>query len=267
MRYSSKLRQIHILILTTSVLTCATDVARAQWATLKGQFIFGDDDSPIPAQPKIIPRKDVVVCGKNPLFGESLVINPENRGIQNIVLWAYKPTAIHPQLQPPPQQPVNVDNLQCRFEPHVSAVRTQQPLVLGNLDDVAHSVMLTFFKNQPIGPIVPPKQEIEFTLTKAEPLPTRMSCPIHPWMMGWVLVQDHPYMAVTDRNGKFEIKNLPVDGKLTLKVWHEKIGYVQEVQIDGKQTKWKRGRYTPGLRDGKVAKHLYRLAPKLFAKK
>ena len=69
-------------------------------------------------------------------------------------------------------------------------------------------------------------------------------------MSGVVFVQDHPYMAVTDEDGKFEIKNLPA-GKHTFKVWHEKVGYLKSVIIDGKKETFKRGRYLLEVKAGK----------------
>jgi hypothetical protein len=44
-------------------------------------------------------------------------------------------------------------------------------------------------------------------------------------MKAWVLVSDHPYVAVTNKDGKFEIKNAPA-GDYRLVVWHEDIGYL-----------------------------------------
>jgi hypothetical protein len=42
-------------------------------------------------------------------------------------------------------------------------------------------------------------------------------------MDGYVRVFDHPYFAVTDADGKFEIKNAPV-GKYRIVYWHEAVG-------------------------------------------
>ena len=39
-------------------------------------------------------------------------------------------------------------------------------------------------------------------------------------MTGYVRVFDHPYFAVTDENGNFEIKNAPA-GKFRIVYWHE----------------------------------------------
>jgi len=47
----------------------------------------------------------------------------------------------------------------------------------------------------------------------------------------------HPYFAVTDKDGNFEIKNVPA-GKLRLMVWHEEPGWgVKEAGKSGKEGK------------------------------
>ena len=45
----------------------------------------------------------------------------------------------------------------------------------------------------------------------------------HTWMSSWIKVFDHPYFAVTGRDGSFEIKDV-ADGTYAVKVWHEKLG-------------------------------------------
>ena len=42
-------------------------------------------------------------------------------------------------------------------------------------------------------------------------------------MHAYVAVQDSPYFAVTDAEGRFEIKGLPV-GSYTLEAWHPTLG-------------------------------------------
>ena len=37
-------------------------------------------------------------------------------------------------------------------------------------------------------------------------LPVSVSCSIHPWMKARVFCFAHPYFAITDENGNFEIK-------------------------------------------------------------
>ena len=61
--------------------------------------------------------------------------------------------------------------------------------------------------------------------TREAPRPVVIECNIHPWMKGWVRVFDHPYFAVTDADGKFEIKNAPA-GKYNIVMWQEGQGWV-----------------------------------------
>ena len=48
-------------------------------------------------------------------------------------------------------------------------------------------------------------------------------CDVHGWMNAYVGVLDHPYFAVTDKDGKFDLKTLP-PGTYTIEAWHEKLG-------------------------------------------
>jgi hypothetical protein len=42
-------------------------------------------------------------------------------------------------------------------------------------------------------------------------------------MSGWVVVTDTPYVALTDDQGNFSIKDVPA-GTYTVQFWHEKLG-------------------------------------------
>ncbi len=44
-------------------------------------------------------------------------------------------------------------------------------------------------------------------------------------MKSWVRIFDHPYFALTDEDGKFEIKNAPA-GKYNLVMWQGGVGWV-----------------------------------------
>lgn len=266
----TKFTSIAITALTLAAL--ATSTTNAQWATLKGQFLYGKEGTKVPAATTLTPTKDVEVCGKNQLFNESLVINDDNRGIANVVLWAFKPKGnVHADYESSANDIIKMDNAGCRFEPHAVLVRTgpkgkaAQTLEIGNSDSVGHNSLINFLKNNSVNPIIPAQGKVEFKLTKSEIIPVKVSCSIHPWMQGIVLVQDHPYMAITDKDGKFEIKNLPA-GKQTLKVWHEKAGYIQTVTIDGQSAAWKKGRYAINMKSGKDEDHEFVVEPKVFAK-
>ena len=50
------------------------------------------------------------------------------------------------------------------------------------------------------------------------------------WMSAWICVVDHPFFAVTDASGHFEIRGLP-PGDYVFKVWHE--GTTAEASLKG----------------------------------
>ena len=76
------------------------------------------------------------------------------------------------------------------------------------------------------------------TYQAAEKLPVAIKCDIHPWMIAYQLPLDHSFAAVTDKDGNFEIANLPA-GEHEFVVWHEKTGYLErkyKVTITAGQT-------------------------------
>jgi hypothetical protein len=58
----------------------------------------------------------------------------------------------------------------------------------------------------------------------ASPKPYEVESAIFPAMKGWARVFDHPYFAVTDADGKFEIKGAPA-GRYNIIMWHEYNGW------------------------------------------
>ena len=51
----------------------------------------------------------------------------------------------------------------------------------------------------------------------------RVKCDVHPWMACYIQVFDHPFFAVTGKDGTFEITGLP-NGTYTIEAWHETFG-------------------------------------------
>ena len=52
------------------------------------------------------------------------------------------------------------------------------------------------------------------------PALVEVRCTHHPWMRAYMAVFDHPYFAVTRKDGGFTIDSLP-PGTYTMMVWHE----------------------------------------------
>ena len=220
--------------------------ASGDWGTLRGRFVY-DGSAPSPSPIQV--TKDVDFCGKHNLVDESLVVNAGG-GLANVVVWLYeKPSKIHPSYDEGASESVVLDNENCRFEPRVCVVRTTQALKVTNSDPVGHNTKADLFSNASFNPIIPANSSIDIKLEQPERLPGHVSCSIHPWMSGWLVVRDDPYVAVSDGDGNFELKDLPA-GNLTLVAWQEKSGYITKVSIDGKATEWGKGRFEYNVRGG-----------------
>lgn len=136
---------------------------------------------------------------------------------------------------------VKIEQRGYRFEPHVSIVRVGQLMVVTNADPNSHGLNLQSItgQNPPFNQIMQAGGRVEYRFRAPENFPALLSDNIYPWMKGLVYVRDNPYIAVSDANGKFEIKNLPV-GELEFQVRHDN-GYITKVTLGGNPVEWKKG--------------------------
>ncbi|MCA9071590.1 MAG: hypothetical protein KDA84_21840, partial [Planctomycetaceae bacterium] len=231
------------------------------------RFVYDGDP---PRRELLELNKDIAYCGKFQLRDEELIVNRKTRGLKNVVLWlepmsADDPLPVHSSYNKSADAKIQFDNAECRFEPHICVLRTTQTLVIGNKDKINHNVAAFFFKNDPFNENAPIGGTVEKQLPKSERLPAKVTCPIHAWMQGYIILKDHPYVAVTDDNGEFELKNLPV-GEWTLRVWHEKPGYIKEVTLKTGPQKWELGRASITIQPGDNTWGDVKLAPEIFEK-
>ncbi len=139
-------------------------------------------------------------------------------------------------MKKPAAAKVTLDQVNCKFVPHVLVVQTSQLVNVISSDAVAHNTRGTPLKNPGFNFIVAPKDSkgTEQPMKLGERLPVQIGCDIHPWMRGYWVVVDHPYATVTDKDGNFEIKDLPA-GDHEFKVWHENPGYLYKDKKDPKK--------------------------------
>lgn len=174
-----------------------------------------------PLLAKGAPTKDLV-CSEEPVPNEKAVVSSDG-GLANVFVFMKKA----PSSGVPPAEgdaPV-VDQEGCVFLPHAAIVRVGQTVVLKNSDPVAHNVNVKGFQNQ-YNNVVPANGSVEHTFQFAERFPAPTGCDFHTFMAAYILPLDHPWGAVTDENGNFEISNLP-DGEWDFVIWHEAVGYVE----------------------------------------
>ena len=126
----------------------------------------------------------------------------------------------------PPTQPVVIDQKGCLYDPRVAAAMVGQPVDFHNADPVAHNVhgrprvggAWNFLMSRP-----------DSTRTMYFEKPEtgiRIGCDIHPWMVAYLSVFDHPYFAVTPADGTAVLRPLP-PGDYVVAAWHETLGTIR----------------------------------------
>lgn len=236
-----------------------------QWGDLTGCFRYVGKP---PLQRMLPIDRDTKTFG-NKVADESLVINPDNGGIAHAVVYLMpearpEQLTIHPSFKDTASSNIELSMHHGRFEPRILLLRTTQSIVLLNRDDVFHNARIDFLANPPAAPVVSEDSK-RWRNLREERVPCPVSCSIHPWMRAYVLVRSNPYMASSDTDGRFLIRNLPV-GRHTFRLWHERIGYLRDVSV-GSRTANSRGQVTITIRRGLNALQDIRLKPTDFDRK
>ena len=220
-----------LLLLGSSLVHGAEGV----WGDVKGQVVWGG--GAIPAAKKLVVDKDKAAClAKGDLLDPSYSVDPKTKGVRWVMVWLadkdkpLDPTVaipINPKLKALKEKDVEVDQPCCLYEPYVFGIRVGQSVLAKNSSTIAHNVKVDGGTDNPnVNILIPAGQQVPipgWKPTKAAPV--LFSCSIHGWMKGYARVFNHPYFAVTNDKGEFEIKDAPA-GKYRLVVWHPEFGWV-----------------------------------------
>jgi hypothetical protein len=153
-------------------------------------------------------------------LSETTIVGPDG-GLQNV--FVHVKDGLGNRIYATPAAPIVLDQVGCRYEPHVFGVFVGQPIEIRNSDPTLHNVHAI------------PKENDEFNFgqqAKGAPV-TRtfdtpeigvsIQCDVHGWMRSYASVVTHPFFAVTKEDGTFEITGLP-PGTYTIEAWHERLG-------------------------------------------
>lgn len=195
--------------------------ALKDYGSIEGQNVL---EGPIP-RPKVLVRAGGA-CGAEDLLDDSLIVDPESKGIANVFVYLKRAEHVHPEFGIPPERPIDFRVKNGTPQPRTLVLRVGQPL-LAQSDD-SSGIHTHPIQNPLTAVLVSPKEwkegaRLEFR--RPEIMPMKVSCGAHAGRVAYWLVLDHPYAAITDEEGMFRIEKLPI-GEHLLTVWHERVGYV-----------------------------------------
>ena len=146
---------------------------------------------------------------------ERLIVGPQG-GVANTVVFLKNISSGKAMDIPEPRR--FLDQKQCRYEPHILLVPEKGPLQLKSSDAVLHTVHMdgAATYNLPF-PFI--NQVVSRTMPSAGLANVRCNGG-HAWMNAEILVVPHPYYAVTDESGRFELTGVP-PGEYEIVAWHE----------------------------------------------
>jgi hypothetical protein len=185
-------------------------------------------------------------------------------GVSDAVVWIQPPEGYYFEVDAANKTwPAGVELTQphCAFIPHINwampmipdaknpkkMIPSGQKFQVSNTAAVSHN---TVWKTEGAGPsnageegVLPAGTKPKDVSLKAgkDPGLVHFSCNIHPWMDAYVWVFDHPYAAITDKDGNYEIKNVPVGSKIRVVAWHEKVTYLAPGMKKGEEMDLKDG--------------------------
>ena len=142
-----------------------------------------------------------------------------------------------------PATPLLIDQAGCEYVPYVAAAQVGQKILVKNSDPFMHNVhtIPAVAGNKEANKAQMAKApNLEFVFEKPEPF-LKFKCDVHPWMFSYVSVFDHPYFAVTGKDGSYKIANVP-PGKYTVEAYHRKAApagspVTQEIEVKDQPVK------------------------------
>lgn len=229
-------------LLALSDAACGSDDATKEAVCVTGcvRLVGNDIHLPLP------PIRDHNARLKGPLAcrqaipDERLLVDPKSKGIANVFVWvrSLDAAAGMPDRGKEDLETVRLTWKACQIHPHVACIQTGQPLVYVNEDKIAHNPHERLIRNSPssVQIFADQNRNLKRVFEVSEIVPFQVTCDFHPNMAAYILVQDHPYMALTRSDGTFQIKNIPA-GHHEVAVWHEAVGYIQRsIEIDVAET-------------------------------
>jgi plastocyanin len=156
-----------------------------------------------------------------PVYVDTLLTS--NQRLLNVFIYVKGGETLQAHRFEVPDSEVVLAHKNCSFSPHVLGIRVGQRLSIVNSDATVHNTHPTprlnreWNQSQGVG-----SAAIVKTFDHPEQfIPIKDNQ--HPWQRAFLGVFDHPFFAVSDAFGNYEIRGLP-PGNYKLVAWHEQLG-------------------------------------------
>jgi hypothetical protein len=146
---------------------------------------------------------------------QRLIIGPDG-GVANTVVFLKHISKGKPMEIPEARRFLNQRH--CHYEPHILLVPESGDLKMRSSDATLHTIHMEGAATYNL-PFPFPNQVIARPMSTAGLVTLRCNGG-HVWMNAEMFVVPHPYYAVTDETGRFELKDVP-PGEYELVAWHE----------------------------------------------
>jgi hypothetical protein len=215
-----------------------TEITTPTDGTIKGVVKFVGTPPPDEEQTAMKDHKDAAFCLSAPDYHSKNKQTwfVKDGKVENVVVALSAPKGkkfkVTDALKEPFKKAAVLDQPFCEFIPHVLGIYAGvQPLSIKNSAKVTHNTKIVGKKIEKDKTLQPgSSEEIPADQIEKEPNPIAVSCSMHTWMTAKLLTFDHPYFAVTGKDGSFEIKNVPTDEEVVINIWHEAPGWKKDVE-------------------------------------
>ena len=192
--------------------------AAVSGVTVSGRAIFSGS---MPKPERLPVHRDSVVCGMT-MPNEALLVDRASHGVAAVVISLEGVTKGKPLSK---ELNMVLENRACRFVSRVSATTVGSTLEIRNTDSILHNTHVR--RENKLGPTVINVAQPVGTSAILKPLHVvgfmDVRCDAHTFMRAAIHVFEHPYFAVTDQAGRYELPQVP-PGSYRLRMWHEAVG-------------------------------------------